>query len=424
MSVKIDAVDSPPVSPDEIARQVERVVRSQTFQSSGILRHLLEYLSGCSLEGRPEGLKVKEIARAVFGRSENFDSQGDSVVRVHTGRLRSKLAEYYIDEGADDDLIISIPKGGYDLSWHTRTNATHSVNVATLPSPLEVAPIPLPARDDSHTAGMLWKRTILFALIAASLAAVITWSVTRPAKSSLAERSQPASARFWSPFLAKGEQPLIVFSNFRLVGSLETSVRAYNDATDRNASDVIETYTTVGEVMGVFDITRYLSAFGQTARAKHGNLLTWDDARDCNLIFVGGPLAHTPLRSLSALHQLQFRHGAAGQAGAITNLHPGPGEQALYVGPQTRPFQYDYAIISSRPGLNRNRRILILAGITEFGTQGAAEVVTREDHLAELLSRLKVKPGGDLPPFEALLKIKVEGDVPVQYELLVVRRTE
>ncbi len=424
MQAKIDSVEERPVPSEQVARQIERVLRSTAFHGSEILRHLLDYLAACSLEGRAEDLKVKEIARNVFGRSESFDSQSDSVVRVHTGRLRSKLAEYYIDEGAHDDLIISIPKGSYGVSWHPRAAApAHLSPVPSSAMPVQVA-VSSPAAPFLDSRPWLRRPNLLiWSLLLVAASSLLTWTFLRwsSSRDSIARR-QPALSTFWQPFVADAEAPLIVFSNFRLVGSLETSVRAYRAESDGPPSSIIDSYTTVGEVMGVFDVTRTLSLFGQTARAKHGQLLTWDEAKDCNLIFVGGPLADTPLKTLSALHELQFKKALPGmspQGAAIANLHPRPGEQPLYFGPESRPILYDYAIIAFRPVFNRNRRTLILAGITEYGTQGAAEFVTREEHVAELLARLHVKSKDALPPFEALIRVKIEGGVPVQYELLL-----
>ena len=416
MHVSTDEVaQQPPIPSDQVTEQLHRILHSDAFKSSGILRQLLDYLAACSLEGRSESVKVKEIARAVFGRSENFDSQSDSVVRVHTGRLRSKLAEYYIDEGATDELIIAIPKGSYGLSWHCRFPA---VQPPVRPLALSISPVKASPHlpQTSH-----WKLGMA-ALLLVVATALATWSFARR-NSNFPPASTPALATFWRPFVSRSEAPLLVFSNFRVVGDLDSSIHAVGgDAGDRGASEV-DTYTTTGEVMGVFEVTRALAAFGQTARAKHGQLLSWDDAKDSNLIFIGGPLAHTPLRSLSAMDDLQFKKGVAGyspRSAAILNLHPRPGEKSFYLGPETRPYTFDYGVIMLKPMFNRERRTLILAGITEFGTQGVADFVTREDHVNELLAKLHVKRNESIPNFEALLRVKIQGDVPVQYELVLV----
>jgi hypothetical protein len=419
-NVTISDEERSAVPPQQVADEVQRVLHSETFRGSEVLRHLLEYLANCSFSGRNESVKGKEIAREVFGRSENFDSQGDSVVRVHTGRLRSKLAEYYMDEGADAELILSIPKGSYGLTWHPRktalTGASAPVSLTTSEnSPLAREQESIPVKEpNTH-----WHVRFAIAVAGAAVLAL----VLLVAWSKRAERPSTVDSglkTFWQPFVSPREQPLIVFSTFRLGGSLDSEIHAVTG--EPSSPNEIDTYTTTGEVMGVFEVTRMLAAFGQSARAKHGRLLTWDDAKDSNLIFVGGPLAHTPLSNLSAMKDLQFAKGSAGlpaTTAAVLNLHPQDHEQKLFPGPETRPYQFDYGVIAVKPTFNQRRRALILAGITEYGTQGAADFVTQEDRVNELLAKLHVDPKAGLPCFEALIRVKIEGDVPVQYELIL-----
>src|ERR1035441_6608262 len=90
-------LSSDSVPKESLRRQVERIVCSEAFRGSETLRKLLEYLAGRVLENASNAIKAKEIAAAVFGRVNDFDPQNDSIVRVHTARLRARLAEYYID---------------------------------------------------------------------------------------------------------------------------------------------------------------------------------------------------------------------------------------------------------------------------------------------------------------------------------------
>lgn len=356
---------------------------------------------------------MKEIATVVFGRSEDFDSQSDSVVRVHTGRLRSKLAEYYLDEGAEDEVVVGIPKGSYALSWHPRHHATASPEAPAIPE--STAPVPTPRQ----------KSFVLVLAFILSFVAVAFWVGSSLRGRYTEQRSKPALTTFWNGFVAGKEVPLIVFSNLKLAGSLQSGMHLFRgDPADRE-KPIINSWTTVGEVMGVFEITRTLSLFQKPARAKNGQLLTWDEARDSNLIFVGGPLADTPVRDISIFRDFQFKNGTPGipaESGAVINANPRKGEASIYFGPETRPFQFDYAVVSLRPAFNKTHRVLALAGITEYGTAGAAELVTREDSVNELLSKLNVKAGESMPWFEALLGVKIEGGVPVQYEIVLVHK--
>src|SRR5260370_18027217 len=46
------------------------------------------------------------------------------MVRVQAGRLRTKLAEYYGSEGAEDSILVEMPKGNYALTFHQRPPGT------------------------------------------------------------------------------------------------------------------------------------------------------------------------------------------------------------------------------------------------------------------------------------------------------------
>jgi hypothetical protein len=430
MSAKLDLLATSCVPSDgAFADQVDRILRSETFRGSEILRNLLSFLLSSALSHPAEPLKVKEIARNVFGRSENFDSQSDSVVRVHTGRLRSKLAEYYMTEGADDEVIVTIPKGVYTLSCHLRQGAPASAASATelsaakqetfsaqpelvRPVPAKLAPaIPL-------------RLALVLALVVAG--ALCAWAAVSFWRHRTEDRAAtPGLKTFWQPFLTKTEPPLIVFSNFRFTGSIASGLQRY-DGTNDAAQPVIDTYTTMGEVLGVFEVGRLLTGWKQPVRAKRSRLLTWDEAKDTNLIFVGGPLAETPLRDVQVLKELQFKDGPISpqrKSGAILNLHPRPGEDPVYYGWESSPGNthpsFDYAVIALEPALSPGHHILVLAGITEFGTEGAAEFVTREDKITELLSKLNRKAGDPVVPFEALLRVQIEGGVPLQSKIVL-----
>jgi hypothetical protein len=419
MSAKLDTP-----SAHELSHAVDRILHSREFHGSETLRGLLSFLYSCTLEERADPPGAREIARAVFGR-EDFDSQNDSVVRVHTGRLRAKLAEYYMAEGVEDDIVVFIPKGSYKLLWTHRHPAPA---VAAPPSPLDPAlssPLPLRAPARGNFFSRMRTRSIpLPAALLLLAAAFLGWLLS--ARSSV---TKPAAAltTFWRGLLS-GEPPLVVFSNFRFLGLPDGSLQTLKGA---NSSDlpVIDTYTTVGEVMGVFEVSKTLSSFNRTARVKRSRLLTWDEAKDSSLVFVGGPLAETPLRDVQLLRHFRFLERSAGTSGAIANLHPGPGEQATYSVSTPYPDIHrtqsltDFAIVALRPGLSARHSILILAGITEFGTQGAAEFVASNDRLEELLARLAVPIGAPaMPPFEAILEIRVEAGVPLATSIRAVHK--
>src|SRR2546425_12568993 len=105
---------------EQFLGQIERLVSSHALHGSESLCKLLRYLAKHAVEARGSTLKEYQIATEVFGRPSNFDPQLDSTVRVQAGRLRVKLAEYYASNGAEDTIVVELPKGAYALSFHHR----------------------------------------------------------------------------------------------------------------------------------------------------------------------------------------------------------------------------------------------------------------------------------------------------------------
>src|SRR4029077_5395188 len=88
--------------------QIEKLVTSHTLHGSESLCKLLRYLAKHALNHPGTSIKEYQIATEVFGRSDDFDPQLDSMVRVEAGRLRGKLAEYYSVNGSDDPIVVEL----------------------------------------------------------------------------------------------------------------------------------------------------------------------------------------------------------------------------------------------------------------------------------------------------------------------------
>ena len=105
--------------PDLVRSQLHRVLSSPAFDASERNCRFLEYVVDEALAGRTDRLKAYTIATTVFGRDSKFDAQNDPVVRIEARRLRRSLEHYYLTDGKSDDLVISIPKGGYAPLFQT-----------------------------------------------------------------------------------------------------------------------------------------------------------------------------------------------------------------------------------------------------------------------------------------------------------------
>jgi TolB-like protein len=97
----------------DVRAQLARILASPAFSGSERHRNFLSFIVEETLQGREDRLKAYTIATSAFGRGEDFDPQQDSIVRIEAGRLRRALEHFYLTEGRDDRIRISIPKGSY-----------------------------------------------------------------------------------------------------------------------------------------------------------------------------------------------------------------------------------------------------------------------------------------------------------------------
>jgi len=104
-------------------RQLDRILASPGFLRNERMSRFLRFLAERHLEGQVNLLKESVIAVEVFGRKPDHDPTHDSIVRTEAGRLRGRLAEYYMGEGREDAIVIELPKGGYAPAFHLREPA-------------------------------------------------------------------------------------------------------------------------------------------------------------------------------------------------------------------------------------------------------------------------------------------------------------
>ncbi len=107
-------------SADEIRLQLDRLVTSGGFANADRMSAFLRYVVERALAGESDQVKEYVIGVAVFGRDDQYDPRLDSIVRVEARRLRTKLDEYYADEGRDDPIVIRMRRGSYAATFERR----------------------------------------------------------------------------------------------------------------------------------------------------------------------------------------------------------------------------------------------------------------------------------------------------------------
>jgi hypothetical protein len=426
---------------EEKLDQLERLLNSRILQGSESLKAFLRFVVLKSVDNEEVSLKEYTIATEVFGRSNNYDSRNDSTVRVQAGRLRSKLQEYYATEGKHDKVFIDLPKGHYAPTF-SYIEGTNGATAAPVPA-AEIISAPEP-----QSLRYTWPKLAIAALMILSLVlgalAVNYVSETKRLKSALAaDGIEPTDAQsaspLWGDFFQSPEPVLITFSNTLFQGTAETGMRllkpldspgasagshAMPHAGEEGNAAITDHYTGVGEVMGVYALGDLFYKAKRSIRVKRSLMLNWDDLKTENII-LGSPAENFLLRDLPQQQDFVFgliKDDKGNRVFGLINTRPKDGEQETYFakqeGPSRSQISEDYALISLLRGLDEKHRLMILAGITTFGTQAAAEYVTKSEHMKDLIARLNISPAGDSPRlpsfYQVLVKVRVNGGVPVQ----------
>jgi hypothetical protein len=372
---------------------------------------------------QPAGIKEYQIATEVFGRAADFDPRLDATVRVQTSRLRAKLVEYYAVEGAADPGILELPKGSYTLTFHARP-------AAEIPPPVPPADPPARATVQSvrpiGTSGSRpWTAIFgIFSLLCLGLLMALVFVTSRrsvlPVSASVSTGAPQSLQAFWRRFVDQPEPPLVVFSNAEFVGRPESGMRYFNPALDSRDS-ILDHYTGVGEVIAIHELDRLFALLHHDLRVKRGRLLSLDDVKNTDLVFVGSPSENLTLREIATTQEFAFRTEPGGvRKGdlAIVNPNPRPGEDRTYLATRRVPLTEDYAVIAVFPGAYPPNWVMILAGTSTIGTQAAVEYVCRELEVRELVSKVGVSKTGEVLPFEAVIRVKVSRGVPVASKLV------
>lgn len=105
------------ISQEEMIAELNRVIASPDFPATLRNRRFLSFAVERVLE-TPAGpypcVRAYDVATRIFGRSEDFSTILDPIVRIEAGKLRRDLETYYLKSGRLNPVRIELPRGAYD----------------------------------------------------------------------------------------------------------------------------------------------------------------------------------------------------------------------------------------------------------------------------------------------------------------------
>src|SRR5689334_2911067 len=112
----LDPVPFPPRA--QIDGLLEDILGSAPFRTSRQCQDLFRYIVDHSLASPDGSLRERIIGIEVFGRSPDYDTAEDPVVRLRAADVRKRLAQYYQSKPEPGEWKIEIPTGSYKAHFH------------------------------------------------------------------------------------------------------------------------------------------------------------------------------------------------------------------------------------------------------------------------------------------------------------------
>lgn len=384
---------------EEFLAHLRRILDSPHFNHAHQLQHFLDHLVTSTLNGHEDELKEYSLGKDVFRRGDSYDPRTDAIVRVQASILRKRLAAYYEAEGKDESVRIELPKGSY-VPHFTAAPPTE-VNPATA--------LPAPEKRVS-TRRQLLSSAAAFATGLATMGGAWVWE----RKSEAAPRgfvaldangifsAREVSPRIWGPLL-QSERPIqLAFGcpQFFRGGGLYLRDVNVNDPESPEAgtrlrdltrrlgqylTPAANTYTGVGEILGIYRMTQFVTHQGVDSQLENVQLLTPQLIQNKNLILVSSYRFRTLLDLLGLPRA--FVANFAG-AGAFVNSNPQGDESSVYRPAGSGGVSRSYGLVSYWTKPETGGRVMLLSGIESWATQGTVMYITSEQNLRDLEQRL------------------------------------
>ncbi len=373
-----------PFSDERVREELDRVLMSHEFRASKRSQDFLRYVVEHALNGQSSLLKERTIGIDVFGRQASYDPSDDATVRVKAGEVRKRLGLYYSGEGAQDPIRIELPSGTYVPEFHP----------ASLPA---AVPVPvLEALPEIASAPHFTRWRTAAALTAVLLAAALLWFVGRPRPTVLDQ--------FWAPVL-DGKPPVLVCAAFVPVWNLDRPPGAGGPAKPGDYVPLNDQFVGGGDLLAVSRLAAMLTRTRHPFRIRVGNEVTFDDLRSGPAILVG--YSYTRWREIS--NEMRFFIDASRPPVGITD-NGKPTAWSLPDLPRDHHTTEDYAIISRVFHPDTRAMLVEIAGILQYGTDAAGELVTSPELMAEALR--DAPPGWQKKNLQMVVHVKVIAGAP------------
>ncbi len=403
---------------DSYRELIRRIVTSDSFSRAERLSSLLTYVCDTTLDGRADELNEHNIGEAVFGRSRDYDSANDGIVRAQVSRLRQRLDLYFEGEGANEPVRVVIPRGAYIPYFEPRS----AKDEPALASPLEPLEHPLTHREETSAARKANSTSTRLAWALVGVLAVaffaLLWRDTTGRK-----QLQPAPTLghpFWNEMFSPLQQTTIVLADSNLVvwqglmkrdislseylsGDYRTNIPASATPLQKDILAVARgRYTSMIDVEMIQYFSRISAGHGNRFDMRYARDLRPNDLKEGNIILSGSPEANPWVQLFEQDMNFVFSYDRALGKSVVANRTPHGDEPKEWDSNSADKQHHVFGVVAYLPNLSGNGNVLILEGTTIAGTESALDFVSDDSQLLPFLNQVR-GPDGKISHFEVVL---------------------
>jgi hypothetical protein len=392
---------------------VQRVAASSAFRKSRRLQDFLLFVCERALHDSECLVHEQEIGTAVFGRPADFDSSHDTLVRVQASQLRKRLQQYFSSEGADEAVVIEVPKGRYTPVFRQRE---------ALPRVEPLRPVPAPARKP------IPRKTLAWGALGAALAASCLWLLFENRQ--LEQRlnaglgPQPAVDRLWQQMFGHGQHAYLVVADGtytmfqdliqRQLSPTDYQRQKFRSLAEARISDpatlgfaarlMNRQFTSIADANLVHRVGLLNGAHGITTEVILARDASPSHFRSHNAILSGSRRANPWVELFEERLNFRSRFDEEGRRSYFENMSPRAGEEASY---EVTWDRQGYCRVAYLPNLDGTGSVLLISGTDMGSSDAGAQFITSERWVGELRSALGLRGRQPVPYFEALLRTEL-----------------
>jgi len=425
------------ISEDLLQQAMREIFQSPSFRASKQSQDLLRYIVDQTLTGHTGLLKERLIGVNVFGRRPDYDTNEDPIVRARAAEIRKRLAQFYLGEGTHSTVRIEISPGSYHASFIETSSSSSPQPIS--PTPPIVAELPpkiptiqpLPALAPDSTRGRRVTKRLSLILIFTSLLLCIAagfWFVLGS--------STPLDL-FWKP-VQNASNPVVLYSGANSVymltsdfvdrykaahrvpslegQGLEFAVPISSDTHLRreDLTSFSNDFITLGDLSAAVRVASLLATRRKPFDLRTGDDVAFSDLRRAPTVLIGG---FNNRWTMELSRDLPFT--LYDVKGMTIREQEGAGRVWSPVLSTDGKIAVDYALVTRLFRSKTGQPLIIVAGLTQSGTQAAADFVTDSAQIKKLMSG--APEGWPQKNLEFVLQTKVVNNIPTSPVIVAIK---